>query len=190
MRTIVGDIAGGQKSLARDIGANLTIQVLWDTYRWFPGFRDMIAKRAVDIIQPDVIKSGGILECGKIFALAEAWNGVATKDVDKFVSICADEDIMFPPNAPIVMGKQGVREYMSQLFATPGFAASQQPPQVEVSRAGDLAYTWDTAELTANDPKGNPVTQRMKHVAVWKKQPDGTWKIVADIWNFDPPPSE
>ncbi|MFQ5664367.1 MAG: YybH family protein [Terriglobia bacterium] len=121
-------------------------------------------------------------------ALGEAWNAVATKDVDKFVSICADEDIMFPPNAPIVMGKQGVREYMSQLFATPGFAVSQQPPQVEVSRAGDLAYTWDTAEFTLNDPKGNPVTQHMKHVVVWKKQPDGTWKIVADIWNFDQPP--
>lgn len=38
------------------------------------GFREMIVKRAVDIIQPDVIKSGGILECRKIFALAEAWN--------------------------------------------------------------------------------------------------------------------
>lgn len=38
------------------------------------GFRDLIVKRAVDIIQPDVIKSGGILECRKIFALAEAWN--------------------------------------------------------------------------------------------------------------------
>ena len=38
------------------------------------GFREMIVKRAVDIIQPDVIKAGGILECRKIFALAEAWN--------------------------------------------------------------------------------------------------------------------
>ena len=38
------------------------------------GFKEMIARRAVDIIQPDVIKSGGILECRKIFALAEAWN--------------------------------------------------------------------------------------------------------------------
>ena len=122
-------------------------------------------------------------------ALGEAWNAVATKDVDKFVSICAAEDIMFPPNAPIVRGKQEVREYMSQMFATPGFAMSQQPPQVEVSRAGDLAYTWDTAEFTLNDPKGNPVTQRMKHVVVWKKQADGTWKVVADIWNFDGPPA-
>ncbi len=38
------------------------------------GFKDMITKRAVDIIQPDVIKAGGLLECRKIFALAEAWN--------------------------------------------------------------------------------------------------------------------
>ncbi|MFQ5927561.1 MAG: YybH family protein [Terriglobia bacterium] len=121
-------------------------------------------------------------------ALTEAWNAVAAKDVDKFISICADEDIMLPPNAPMVTGKQGVREYMSQLFATPGFAVRRQPPQVEVSRAGDLAYTWDTAGLTLNDPKGNPATQPMKHVVVWKKQADGTWKIVADIWNFDQPP--
>lgn len=38
------------------------------------GFRDMITKRAVDIIQPSATKSGGILACRKIFALAEAWN--------------------------------------------------------------------------------------------------------------------
>ncbi len=38
------------------------------------GFREMIAKRAVDFIQPSVTRSGGILECRKIFALAEAWN--------------------------------------------------------------------------------------------------------------------
>ena len=38
------------------------------------GFREMIAKRAVDIVQPSVTKAGGILECRKIFALTEAWN--------------------------------------------------------------------------------------------------------------------
>ncbi len=120
-------------------------------------------------------------------ALGEAWNAVATKDVDKFLSICADEYTNFPPNAPIVRGKQEVREYISQLFATPGFAVSQQPPQVEVSRAGDLAYTTDTFELTQQNAKGNSLTQHGKHVVVWKKQPDGTWKVVIDIWNSDGP---
>ena len=122
-------------------------------------------------------------------ALGEAWNAVIAKDVDKFIALCADEDIMFPPNAPMVRGKQAVREYMSQLFATPGYSMSRQPPQIEVSGAGDLAYTWDTFELTVNDAEGNPVTQNAKHVVVWKKEPQGTWKIVADIWNSNQPPA-
>ncbi len=38
------------------------------------GFREMVTKRAADILQPDVIKAGGILECRRISTLAEAWN--------------------------------------------------------------------------------------------------------------------
>ncbi len=38
------------------------------------GFREMIEKRSVDILQPDVIKAGGLLECRKILTLAETWN--------------------------------------------------------------------------------------------------------------------
>lgn len=38
------------------------------------GFRDLIAKRAVDIIQPDLCSVGGFSEMMKIIALATAWN--------------------------------------------------------------------------------------------------------------------
>lgn len=38
------------------------------------GFRDLIAQRAVDIVQPDAIWSGGITECKKIAALAAAYH--------------------------------------------------------------------------------------------------------------------
>ncbi len=38
------------------------------------GFKGMIEKRAVDIVQPSVTKAGGIMECRKIYTLAEAWN--------------------------------------------------------------------------------------------------------------------
>jgi D-galactarolactone cycloisomerase len=37
------------------------------------GFRDLIANRAVDIVQPDVAWSGGLTECKKIADLASAW---------------------------------------------------------------------------------------------------------------------
>lgn len=38
------------------------------------GFKDLIVNRAVDILQPDVTRSGGILECKKIAAMASAFH--------------------------------------------------------------------------------------------------------------------
>jgi D-galactarolactone cycloisomerase len=37
------------------------------------GFREWIARRAVDILQPDLCSAGGFTECRKISALAQAW---------------------------------------------------------------------------------------------------------------------
>jgi len=38
------------------------------------GFRDWIARRALDILQPDLCAAGGFTECRKISALAQAWH--------------------------------------------------------------------------------------------------------------------
>jgi L-alanine-DL-glutamate epimerase-like enolase superfamily enzyme len=46
----------------------------YETETGLPGFRNLIAHRAVDIVQPDVIWSGGISECRKIAALAQAYD--------------------------------------------------------------------------------------------------------------------
>jgi L-alanine-DL-glutamate epimerase-like enolase superfamily enzyme len=46
----------------------------YETETGLPGFRELIARRAVDIVQPDVIWTGGITECRKVAALAQAYN--------------------------------------------------------------------------------------------------------------------
>lgn len=38
------------------------------------GFRELVSRRAVDIVQPDVIKAGGISACRKVMALAESFD--------------------------------------------------------------------------------------------------------------------
>ncbi len=38
------------------------------------GFRELVARRAVDVVQPDLIKSGGLLACRRIAALADAFD--------------------------------------------------------------------------------------------------------------------
>src|SRR5207237_10463576 len=45
----------------------------YETETGLPGFRELITRHAVDIVQPDVIWTGGITECRKVAALAQAY---------------------------------------------------------------------------------------------------------------------
>ncbi|MCX6635202.1 MAG: DUF4440 domain-containing protein, partial [Acidobacteria bacterium] len=56
-----------------------------------------------------------------------------------------------------------------------------------VARSGDVAYSHGTYAMTMNDAKGKPVNDKGKFVTVYRKQPDGKWKVVADIINSDLP---
>ncbi len=109
------------------------------------------------------------------------------KDLDRWVSFHTDDASLLPPNAPIVTGKEAIRAFVSKLISTPGWAASWQTTKIEVSRSGDLAYSYGPQETTVNDAEGNPVTDQQKWVAVWKKQPDGSWKCAVLILNSDGP---
>jgi uncharacterized protein (TIGR02246 family) len=112
---------------------------------------------------------------------------MTAKDVEGFVSFFAEDAVELQPNVPMLTGKESIRKWASELMANPGFSGSWQASKVEASRGGDLAYTVGTYQFTLNDSKGKPVSDRGKFVAVWKKQPDGTWKAVADMVNSDLP---
>jgi ketosteroid isomerase-like protein len=59
---------------------------------------------------------------------------------------------------------------------------------VEVSTGGDLAYSQGAYAFTGTDPKTKRVmSEKGKYVEVYKKQADGSWKIVEDINNADAP---
>jgi ketosteroid isomerase-like protein len=73
------------------------------------------------------------------------------------------------------------------MVASPGFAVAWKATKAEVAQSGDLAYLIGTYELSVNDYSGKPVTDRGKYSEVWKKQADGNWKVVADMFNSDLP---
>ena len=117
----------------------------------------------------------------------EALKIAQAKDAERWASVYADDARVFPPNAPLVTGKEAIRKLFAELFASPGFEIDWEVTRVEVSRAGDLGYVVGTHKVTVNDAEGNPVTDRGKWIAIWKKQADGTWKCIEDIWNSDQP---
>ena len=112
-----------------------------------------------------------------------------SKDVDKTVSYYSSDAIVMPPNAAAATTKEEIRSAWKEMLTSPGAAISWKTTKVEVANSGDLAYVSGTYEETMTDASGKPVNDRGKYVEIFKKQADGTWKVVADIWNSDLPAS-
>ena len=70
-KTIVADIAGGQKPKARDVGEHMTIEHIWDQYRWSPGFRDIL-NLEVDAIFSNGINEDEIIDTSRLIECKEA----------------------------------------------------------------------------------------------------------------------
>ena len=107
------------------------------------------------------------------------------KDVDRLLSFYADETLGFPPNAALVSGKEEMRAFWSELVEDPGL--NWQTTKVEASRSADLAYSFGTYGMTTSRAEGELLDDYGKWVVVWKKQPDGTWAHIIDIFNSDVP---
>lgn len=112
----------------------------------------------------------------------------ASNDVHAAVSYYADNASVLPPNAAIADSGPAIQAVWDSLLG-PGNSVSWQPTKVQVSRSGDLAYAIGTYQLTSKDTRGNSTEDHGKYVEVWNKQPDGKWKVVADIFNSDLPPA-
>lgn len=118
---------------------------------------------------------------------AQEWGKVVTaKDLDGTLSYYTDDAWVHPEKAPIAKTAAERRSVWTTFFATPGLSDMEgATTRVEVARSGDLAVEFGTFSTTVKDKKGKPGTVSEKYVVTWKKQADGKWKAIGDIWNSD-----
>ncbi len=115
------------------------------------------------------------------------WSKTAgAHDLDGVVSYYSDDAVVLPPNAPAATDKQSIRTLWAGL-AAPNVSISWQASKVEVAKSGDLAYSIGTYTDSVKDPQGKLISDKGKFVEVWKKQPDGGWKVVVDTYSSDLP---
>jgi uncharacterized protein (TIGR02246 family) len=132
--------------------------------------------------QPAALPDNRAVDESAIRAIDADWvKAIAGKDAQQSASYYADDGSLLAPGAPLATGKDAVQKTWAGLMGTPGFALTFAPTKIEISRAGDLAYEIGDYELTTNDKKGKPQTVKAKYLVVWGKQPNGSWKALADV---------
>jgi len=123
----------------------------------------------------------------EIRAADHAWARVfAAGDLDQSVAFCAEDAAVLAPNAPIVEGREAIRNLLASWFK-PDLKISWTPDRVEGAESGDLGFSSGRYRMSFKDASGKTVSDKGKYVIVWKKQPDGRWKVVRDISNSDLP---
>ena len=101
------------------------------------------------------------------------------KDAAKLTSHYASDAVLAVPERT-VKGIEAITKANAEDFKDPAFALSFTNERTAAS--GDLAYTTGSFKVTYTDPQTKKVMNGQgTYVTVFKKQADGSWKVVADI---------
>ena len=117
-------------------------------------------------------------------------NAVAERNLEAIISFYAEDAVMLPTAEPIVVGKPAIRKEWQHILDIPDFQNRSVLTKVDVSSGGDMAYSMGTYLAMMLGEDGQPVTEPGKFLSVWKRQSDGSWRIVADTYNTDIPPPD
>lgn len=60
------------------------------------------------------------------------------------------------------------------------------PTDAQMGPSGDMGYTWGHFEGRSKDSSGNPVLTSGRYMTIWRKEPDGSWKVVLDAGANEP----
>jgi ketosteroid isomerase-like protein len=101
-----------------------------------------------------------------------------------FSSYLAGDAVLMPPNAPRVVGIEAIGAWAAE-FASQVTFNSLDYTESEIVITGDWAIERYAASVTMTAAGGDPVSGTNKGIHVYKRQADGSWKMVQDVWNSD-----
>jgi len=106
---------------------------------------------------------------------------ITARDPAGATSLYADDAVFINERGVASRGKDAIVAGFKEFLADPTMKIDYKPGAKVFSEGGDLAYS--TAEYT--ESYTDPATKKLVNIkgtnlSVWKKQADGSWKLVAD----------
>ena len=115
----------------------------------------------------------------------EFMKAAAEKGSEGYMSYYAEDAVEVPNGEDAIQGKANIAKTMGFLDDKKN-SLVWTPVGADISASGDLGYTWGTYEFRSKDKDGKPIVDHGKYTSIWKKQGDGSWKVVLDMGNASP----
>jgi ketosteroid isomerase-like protein len=102
-----------------------------------------------------------------------------------FAAWFADDGVALGNGAVPLVGKVAIAK--SAAWSPKAYQLTWTPTDAMMGPSGDMGYTWGHFEGHSKDANGNPVTTSGRYMTIWRKGPDGQWKVVLDAGANEPP---
>jgi len=102
-----------------------------------------------------------------------------------FASWFADDGVALGNGKPPLVGKVAIER--SATWSPKVYQLTWTPTDGMMGPSGDMGYTWGHYEGHSKDANGNPVTTSGRYMTIWRREQDGTWKVVLDAGSNEPP---
>ena len=99
-------------------------------------------------------------------------------------SFYTDDALLMGANEKTHRGAEEIAKAFGAMHATMKVPAFELKAQ-DVIVTGDYAIETGTYSMTMQPKTGKAMSDVGKYIVVWKHQPDGSWKILRDIYNSD-----
>jgi len=105
---------------------------------------------------------------------------VTSQGLSVFERYYAEDAVEMPSFQPMIEGKSAILDFYRAYGSNPSFKLTWKPSRAEVSEDGGLGFTYGHYEATTADDQGNLVTRVGKYVTIWRREYDGSWKVILD----------
>ncbi len=102
-----------------------------------------------------------------------------------FAAWFADDGVALGNGAAPLIGKVAIAK--SANWLPNDYQLTWTPTDAMMGPSGDMGYTWGHYEGRSKDANGNPVLTSGRYITMWRKGPDGGWKVVLDAGANEPP---
>ncbi len=101
-----------------------------------------------------------------------------------FADWFAEDGVSLGNGQPPVVGRVAIVK--SANWSPQAYQLVWTPTDAAMGPSGDMGYTWGHFEGRSKDANGNPVVTTGRYMTIWRKQPDGNWKVVLDAGANEP----